>query len=303
MAMEIRHLRCFAEAARQGNISRAAAALRMPQPAVSRQIGALEREIGANLFLRHGRGVRLTEAGERLFARVERILDELTAARAEMEAMRNRPGGTVALGMMPGWAALTAVDLVEWFRRDYPEAMLSIATGPGGDLLDDLAAGTIQAALLYDVQASRGLEIEVIAQEPLYLIGPAGAPALAAAEVPFARLADLPLIVPRVGHPLRRVVDGAARKAGIALHPAVEMEAFAAVRPLLMRGEMFTMLGGPMIRSLAREGSLASALLVEPRIDRKLAIVTASWMPLGEPARAAITMLRREVLNILCAAP
>jgi LysR family nitrogen assimilation transcriptional regulator len=295
MTAELRHLRCFVEAAKHGNISRAATALRMPQPAVSRQIGALERELGTCLFLRHGRGVRLTDAGERLFARAERILDELTAARAEMEAMRSRPGGTVAIGMMPGWSALTAVDLVEWFRREYPDALLSIATGPGGDLLDDLAAGTIQAALLYDVQPSRGLTIEAVAEEPLYLIGPAGAPALAQVEVPFARLAELPLIAPRVGHPLRRVIDAAARKAGIALQPAVEMEAFAAVRPLLMRGEMFTTLGGPMIRSLA--------LITEPRIDRKLVIVTASWMPLGDPARAAIATLRRQVLRILRASP
>ncbi|MBT6117027.1 MAG: LysR family transcriptional regulator [Rhodospirillaceae bacterium] len=299
MTIEIRDLRCFAEAARLGNISRAAASLRMPQPAVSRQISALERALGTDLFLRHGRGVHLTDAGELLFSRAVRILDELAAATAEMAAARNRPGGTVAIGTMPGWATLAAADLVERFRSRFPDTVLGISTGPGGDLLEDLAAGTIQAALLYDAQASRGLEVDWIAEEPLYLVGRAGEAAVAGTDIPFARLAELPLVIPRAGHPLRRVVDAAARKAGVALRPSVEMEAMMAIRPLLARGDMFTVLGGPMMRSLAAEGGLAAALVVEPRIDRKLAIVTASWMPLGEPARAAIAMLRSEVLRIL----
>src|SRR3954469_6442625 len=99
--MEMRALRCFQAVAEFGSLSRGAEFLRVSQPAVSRQIGKLEAELGARLFLRHGHGVRLTAAGEILLERSQTALRQLEQTKAEIRGGGTGPSGIIAFAVPP----------------------------------------------------------------------------------------------------------------------------------------------------------------------------------------------------------
>src|SRR5512145_1575812 len=99
--MELRQLISFERVADLGSFTRAARSLHLVQPALSQQIAALERELGVPLFHRGARGVRLTEAGERLLPYVRRILGELERAQQALGALRELRTGRVAFGLPP----------------------------------------------------------------------------------------------------------------------------------------------------------------------------------------------------------
>src|SRR4051794_2493990 len=96
--LDAARLRVFREGARRGSLSAAAEALSFPQPAVSRQIAALEREAGAQLLERTPRGIRLTEAGRILLGHAEAILDRMATARAQVASVAGPAGGGLRIG-------------------------------------------------------------------------------------------------------------------------------------------------------------------------------------------------------------
>jgi DNA-binding transcriptional LysR family regulator len=124
--MELRHLRYFAAVAQHLNYSEASRRLRVAQPAISQTILDLEEEIGAKLFLRSNRSVRLTSAGEVLFEEVQGILKRTDAAtRATQRAARGEVG-TLRMGFIAPATAPILPPLVQAYRRRYPEVELQL---------------------------------------------------------------------------------------------------------------------------------------------------------------------------------
>ena len=107
---DLRQLQLFTAVAEFGSLSRAAVALSVSQPVISRQIKALEEELGVELLYRNGRGIVLTEAGKLLENYASAILEQASRATTEIAALRSNPRGTIVIGMPPSvgnW--LTAV--------------------------------------------------------------------------------------------------------------------------------------------------------------------------------------------------
>lgn len=106
--MDVRELKSFIHVARAGSFNRAAAELYIAQPALSRQIAKLEEEIGVPLFVRHGRGVRLTAAGARLLERAEIITQMVGETGEHVRASVDEERGYLAVGLPPTMGALIA---------------------------------------------------------------------------------------------------------------------------------------------------------------------------------------------------
>src|SRR5262245_11060696 len=111
--MELRQLESLVAIAERGSFSRAAVALNLAQPSLSRQIAQLEREVGQRLLVRNGRGVGLTAAGERLLVHARAMLDTSRRARDELRDLDENPGGRVTIGMPPRVALRVSVPLVQ----------------------------------------------------------------------------------------------------------------------------------------------------------------------------------------------
>lgn len=124
--MDLRQLEYFVRVAELGSFSRAALALDVAQPALSRQVRLLEVELRQNLLTRHGRGAMPTEAGQVLLEHARGILHQIEHARDELARLRGGLAGRVTLGLPPSVARALAVPLVQAFGRQLPEAQLSI---------------------------------------------------------------------------------------------------------------------------------------------------------------------------------
>ena len=127
--MNFKQLAYFVQVAELGSFSKAALVLDIAQPALSRQVRALETQLHETLLLRNGRGVVLTEAGQRLYAHGVNILQSLAQAEAEMGANRDAPLGRITIGLPPTLARQLTLPLINGFRRRCPLAKLSIVEG------------------------------------------------------------------------------------------------------------------------------------------------------------------------------
>src|SRR5207253_5993611 len=118
--MELRTLGYFVRIAELGSITRAAAHLRLAQPALTRHVQRLEEELGTALFTRANRGVRLTEAGEKLLESAQRILRDVERTGDEIRAQEAHPSGRIILGVTPTLCPVLAPELSARMRRGHP---------------------------------------------------------------------------------------------------------------------------------------------------------------------------------------
>jgi DNA-binding transcriptional LysR family regulator len=139
--MDTQLLEVFQTVARQGSITAAARRLGFTQSAVSRQIAALEAEVGVRVFDRLARGVALTEEGRTLLPHAEAVLDRLTTARRDLDELHGLGIGRLRVGAFPTAVAALVPRALASFRDAYPDLSLSLVEGRTPALLELLAAG------------------------------------------------------------------------------------------------------------------------------------------------------------------
>src|SRR5688572_24074316 len=125
----IGQLEVFAEIARLGNVGRAAQALHLTQPAATWRLQALERELGARLFDRTGRGMRLTDAGRLALPYAERAVRASREMRAALEAFERGVGGRLDVGCSPAIGVYLLPDALVRFRAGRPDVEVAVRTG------------------------------------------------------------------------------------------------------------------------------------------------------------------------------
>jgi DNA-binding transcriptional LysR family regulator len=141
-------LEVFRTVARHGSITSAARALGYTQSAVSRQVAVLEAQAGARLFDRLPRGVVLTSEGACLLPHAEAVVDRLAAARAELAALRGLSGGQVRVSAFTTATAALVPRALASFRQAHPGVGVTLANGLTPALLDGLAAGDADLAVV-----------------------------------------------------------------------------------------------------------------------------------------------------------
>jgi len=146
--MELHQLRYFCAVAETSSFSRAAEQSHVSQPSLSQQILKLEDELGARLFDRLGRSVRLTELGKTFLPRAHAVLRELEAAKGEVVEGKEFIGGPVTVGVIPTVAPYFLPSRLTAFSRKFPQVRLTVVEEITPVLLERLRAGTIDVAIL-----------------------------------------------------------------------------------------------------------------------------------------------------------
>ncbi|MFC3499866.1 LysR family transcriptional regulator [Micromonospora krabiensis] len=146
--MDTQLLDVFRTVARYRSITAAARQLRFTQSAVSRQIAALEAEVGVRVFDRLPRGVTLTEEGRALLPHAEAVLDRLTAAQRDLDELRGLGSGRLRVGAFPTAVAALVPRALASFRVTHPRVALSLVEGTTPTLLDRLATGDADVAVI-----------------------------------------------------------------------------------------------------------------------------------------------------------
>jgi LysR family nitrogen assimilation transcriptional regulator len=195
--MDFNTLRQFVTIAEQESLSRAAEILNLTQGTLSRRLAELERELGAHLFTRTGRGVVPTTAGRQLLDHARKMLLNHQSAVDAVRGLRDPEAGRITVGMPPSLCELLTVPLYEKFRSRFPKASLSIVQGLSEELYLHILSNRIDLAIMRNPPVSPNVAIELLAKEPLGLLGrkPVG---LRRDRVTLAQLAQIPLILPYV---------------------------------------------------------------------------------------------------------
>jgi LysR family hydrogen peroxide-inducible transcriptional activator len=220
--MELHQLRYFCAVAEAGSFSRAAEQSHVSQPSLSQQIMKLEGELGARLFDRLGRSVRLTDVGKTFLPRARSVLRELEAARGDVVERKDSIGGPVTVGVIPTVAPYFLPPLLTSFSRKFPQAELTIVEEITPVLLERLRASAIDVAIL--ALPIRGHEFEAapLLTERLFAALPKSHKLARHRSLSLKDLRSEPFLLLRDGHCFRDTAVAACDRAR--LHPQVVFE-------------------------------------------------------------------------------
>lgn len=196
--MDIRIMEYFLAITREGNISAAAEALHVSQPALSRQIKDLEEELGVTLFERGSRRIRLTEEGMILRRRAEEMVRLMQITEGEIRRSHNVISGEIHIGAGESLSFHHLSEIAGNIHRSYPDIRFYITSGDTADLMEQLNNGLIDVALIftdYDHSVYQGIRLPN--EEKLGLLMRKDDPLACKNEVTVSDLKGLPLIIPR----------------------------------------------------------------------------------------------------------
>lgn len=298
--MELRQLEYFIAIAEAGSFSRAAVRLSISQPILSRQIKALEQELGAEFYYRTGRGIVLTEAGKLFEQHARGVLDTTAGARRAISALGSAPTGRVVIGMPPSVGAVLTAPIVKLFRAEFSRVSLGVMEGFSGHVLEWLTTGRIDVAVLYNAPRSSVLVTEPLLSDELYLLGPMSDPAgVGSSPLRAERLGQVPLILPSRPHGLRVLVDDILSGIGVTPNVQVEIDAMPSTLSLVESGIGYTILSYSCVHPLIEAGRIRAWSIVEPSMTRSLVVATSTQRPVTKAARALVGFVRKQVDTLL----
>jgi DNA-binding transcriptional LysR family regulator len=221
--MNLRHLRTFVAIVDAGGVARAAAAFNMTQPTASRQIEALEAELGVPLFDRIGRRLQLTSEGEDLLRRGRRLLTEADAFSERARALKSGEIGILRVGATPQVIENLLAGFLTQYRRGHPGVEVHLVEDGGIRLHERLERGDVHLTMT----AAAGTRFEDRLLYPMHLLAVLSrAHRLGRRDVlEITELADEPLLVLRQGFGSRAWFDGACKVAH--MQPRVLLESSA----------------------------------------------------------------------------
>jgi len=292
-AMELRSLHYFVRIAELGSITRAAAHLHVAQPALTRHVQRLEEELNVALFTRANRGVRLTEAGQKLLDGATRILRDIERTGDEIRAQDAHPSGKIILGITPTLCPVLVPDLFARMRRDYPMIELKVMHAGMVRLEEFIIDGRVDIALLSELSRSRLIVSTRLAEEEMVLVTqPAARPA---GIVEGEELRQTPLIL---GDGLRAAMDALLAGLGIELKVDTELNDHETIRLMVAEGAGAAVLPLSSVTRDCARGLVAAHRITETGVFRTLALgVRASRN--ASLAREAVARTVREMIDAM----
>ncbi|MFE9642903.1 LysR family transcriptional regulator [Streptomyces sp. NPDC006365] len=283
--MQFQQLQYFVAVAETRHFTRAADLVHVAQPSLSQQIKALERELGADLFLRARGNITLTDAGEALLPLARRILADAETARHEVGELVQLRSGRIRLGATPSVCTGLLPDVLRAFHDRYPGIRLLIEEGGSHDLVRELARGALDLALvvLPLPSPSPALTTVEVLREDLVVVSSPDAPAPGRGRT--VRIPDLEgerLVMFRHGYDLRELTVAACRSAGFEPDFAVEGGEMDAVLGFVAAGLGVAVV--PRMVAVRAGRGLRVTPLAQPGLHRRIALAHRSDVA---PPRAA----------------
>ena len=287
--MQLHQLDYLRAVVRTGSVTRAAEAVNVAQPSVSKQIKLLEREIGVPLFHRIGRRIQPTDAAILLAACAERVFDDLAAtvdaiaqtASSLRGALRLCATETVTDFLLP--PALTEL------RRQRPGVQISVEMLGTDDAIEQVLDGAVDLAFVVLPLADSRLDIHLLMEEEILLALPATHPWAERERVDLAdALADPGLLLSMPGHGLRAQLEEEAQARGLRLESRLDLRSQHALLTMVACGAGITFV--PAISAVPREGVVIRA--PRPRLTRQIGWVTRRGRRLPPIAGLLLDLLK-----------
>lgn len=277
--MDTRQLAAFCAVVERQSFSQAAERLGVTQPAVSLQIRALEKRLGAQLLDRSGRRVEPTEAGLRLYRGAQRMLALEEQLVSELAATgEGAIAGSLVLGASTGPAAIVVPVLLGEFQREHPDVRVFLTVSDTHTVIERVADRELELGIVGASRRHRGVRFEPFFSDQVILACPPGH-RFAGRTVTLDELNEETLILMQEGAGVRQIVEDALRKRGVRLRDLdvrLELGLQESVRRAVEAG-----FGVTFISRTAVESELADGRLVEARVEgldatREISLATAA---------------------------
>lgn len=272
--MEFEQLRHFLKVAELGNFTRAAAEIGLSQSALSRSIARLETDLGQPLFERQVRQVTLTDAGQLLKARAERILALVEDTRAEI--IDDDTTSTLRVGAIPTIAPFFLPGLLRQFAKDFPQAHVIVQEDTTKNLLDRCSHGEIDLAILALPVSVKYLEVLELFEEELLLVLPLHHPLAEKKQIRPTDIEPLPFVLLSEAHCLSGNIASFCRQKSFQPVSVERTSQLTTVQELVSLNHGVSMIPA-MARDIDRTNRRVYRSLAGERPTRKIALVWNSY--------------------------
>jgi len=287
--VELHQLRYFCAVAESGSFSRAAEQSHVSQPSLSQQILKLEDELGARLFDRLGRSVRLTEVGKTFLPRARAVLRELEAARGDVVERKESVGGEICVGVIPTIAPYFLPAELTFLSRRFPQARVTVVEEITPVLLERLRASVVDVAIL--ALPIRGHEFETfpLLKEDLFAALPKKHKFAGRAAISLKDLRAEDFLLLRDGHCFRDTAVAACDRAR--LHPQIVFESgqFSSILSMVSAG-----MGVSIVPEMAveKKSGCKFVRIADPEASRTIGAVALRGRSLTRLQRAFLAHLK-----------
>jgi len=298
--MEIRQFKYFVQIVEQGSLSRAALALYIAQPALSQQIAKLEAELGVRLLIRSVRGVCPTDAGHAFYKQAKSLLKQISSMQGVVTSLGAHPSGAVSVGLATSTAFVLGLPFISAMREKLPHVQMELTESPSAYLAELVINGRIDTGVLFSEEPIKGLSMQKILSESLYLAGRKGSLGEGDSDTITLREAgNYPLMLPSRSNSLRHHVDTAFADAGIAHEVRTEINATHVLREAVREGLGFSIMPWSAIHREIERGTVDVRRIIEPELFREVSICVSDVLPKSYATECVCELLLETITGLV----
>lgn len=288
----IPRLEAFIAVATEGSFTRAARTISLTQPTVSARVAALERDLGAPLFERLGRAIRLTDAGRALLPHARRTVRAAQDAAEAIQVLRGGGGGTLLIGTAPTFGTYVLPDLLERFADAHPGVEIAIRTGRSQEvsqmILDDVVQIGFERRLAHP-------EIETITlyEDDIMLMASSGHPLAQRRRAPVSEIVRESIVFFDTGSSYHALSHAVFRESETAPRHALDVDSLEMAKHLVLRGLGLAFLPRVAVKRelTARELTPIEIVGAAP-ISRSISVIYRRRRALSDAALAFLEMVK-----------
>lgn len=288
------------EIARCGSIRKAAARLNVASSAINRQILALEEEIGAPLFERLPRGLRLTAAGELCIEHIRDVLKNYGRLETRIRSLKTQQAGKVRLVTTVGLASGPLPEIIARFQAQHPRVFLQLRNDAGTTTVNPVLTGEVDIGLGFNIPATPGIRTLANFDIPIGIVFPPGHRLIAPGPINLAEVVQERLLLAQQGTSLREAIDLMLGRLDVHVEPVLETNASEMLKKLVRFGAGLTMLNPLDVITECRSGELVFRPVAEPHTRHQpMKLFARSRAPLDAATSLFIEFLLAELAGLV----
>lgn len=272
--------------ASHGSFLRAAISMGVSQSQLSRQVARLEGHLGQKLFHRHGRGVALTDFGQRIMPRVQSLIAELEAFEALVSDAREQLSGDVVVGVVPLVSRQLTSGLVRRIQSTHPGIRLGVLEAYSGQVEEWLSSGRIDLGVFNRYGRARPAQADPLMSGQVSVIAAPDHPLFRQKDIAFDALRTVPVVMPARPNSLTEHILAVTAARGIHLNIALEAGSSSLIQEAMLASGLATLSPAGTYAQAISENRLAVRRLHGPTVEQTSWIAATTEHPISAAARA-----------------
>jgi LysR family nitrogen assimilation transcriptional regulator len=298
VALGLRQIRYFIAIADAGVLSRAAETLNVAQSALSHHVAALETDLGVKLLERRPRGIALTAAGRRLYEHASAVLSALGKAEEDVRTYNEAATGPVCIGLSHTALSMVALDVMKAVRKNAPGVHLTVVEALSPALVERVFSGTVDLALAYNPPKDARLDVELLHDEELYLVGHPSLIGRSSGPIAFSAIPQRSVVGLTPMPASRAIIQTQVLRNQITPSETLEVDSLSALRMAIEAGLGCAILSRATVLSDLAAEKYHARRIIDPPLTRSCALVALA----DRPQTKAFVEVRSTVVEIVRAA-